>query len=200
VPAVALARNSGCASAAKLRPAHVRGPLRTFNALRHSQARAGDLVAISRYRGLGHLGVQYAAHMGFETVAIARGQAKQRFGGATWRASLHRRTAVKSGDAAATNGWRQRSCSRRDFGQSDGRPSFQASDRRSVADRRCGPTSPRLDATQAIGARQSVRSWASGPAPIGGRHAVQVLTGVRARIETLPLSRAKDALRQDAAR
>jgi alcohol dehydrogenase/propanol-preferring alcohol dehydrogenase len=48
----------------------------TFNALRNSGARAGDTVAILGIGGLGHLGVQYAAKMGFRTVAIARGQDK----------------------------------------------------------------------------------------------------------------------------
>jgi len=48
----------------------------TFNALRNSGARAGDLVAILGVGGLGHLGVQYAAKMGFKTVAIARGADK----------------------------------------------------------------------------------------------------------------------------
>jgi D-arabinose 1-dehydrogenase-like Zn-dependent alcohol dehydrogenase len=51
----------------------------TFNALRHSGARAGDTVAILGVGGLGHLGVQYAAKMGFRTVAIARGKEKEAF-------------------------------------------------------------------------------------------------------------------------
>src|SRR5213079_32716 len=48
----------------------------TFNALRNSGARPGDLVAILGIGGLGHLGVQFAARMGFRTVAIARGADK----------------------------------------------------------------------------------------------------------------------------
>lgn len=48
--------------------------LTTFNALRNSGARAGDLVAVLGVGGLGHLGVQYAAKMGFRTVAIAPGR------------------------------------------------------------------------------------------------------------------------------
>lgn len=51
--------------------------LTTFNALRNCGARAGDLVAILGIGGLGHLGVQYAAKMGFRTVAIARGKDKE---------------------------------------------------------------------------------------------------------------------------
>ena len=49
----------------------------TFNALRNSGAKPGDLVAVLGLGGLGHLGVQYSAKMGFRTVAIARGQDKE---------------------------------------------------------------------------------------------------------------------------
>jgi D-arabinose 1-dehydrogenase-like Zn-dependent alcohol dehydrogenase len=52
----------------------------TYNALRNSNARAGDLVAVLGLGGLGHLGVQYSAKMGFRTVAIARGQEKGSLG------------------------------------------------------------------------------------------------------------------------
>jgi D-arabinose 1-dehydrogenase-like Zn-dependent alcohol dehydrogenase len=50
----------------------------TYNSLRHSSARAGDLVAILGVGGLGHLGVQFASKMGFRTVAIARGRDKEK--------------------------------------------------------------------------------------------------------------------------
>jgi D-arabinose 1-dehydrogenase-like Zn-dependent alcohol dehydrogenase len=49
----------------------------TFNALRNSGARAGDVVGVLGIGGLGHLGVQFAAKMGFKTVAIARGKDKE---------------------------------------------------------------------------------------------------------------------------
>jgi D-arabinose 1-dehydrogenase-like Zn-dependent alcohol dehydrogenase len=49
----------------------------TFNALRNSGARGGELVAILGVGGLGHLGVQFAAKLGFNTVAIARGSDKE---------------------------------------------------------------------------------------------------------------------------
>lgn len=47
-----------------------------FNSLRHSGAKAGDLVAILGIGGLGHLGVQFAAKAGYHTVAVARGADK----------------------------------------------------------------------------------------------------------------------------
>ena len=63
-------------------PAEEAGPfmcagVTVFNALRNSGARAGDLVAVHGIGGLGHLGVQYARQMGFETVAINRGNNKE---------------------------------------------------------------------------------------------------------------------------
>ena len=49
----------------------------TFNALRNSGATAGDLVAIHGVGGLGHLGIQFAARLGFRTVAVNRGRDKE---------------------------------------------------------------------------------------------------------------------------
>ena len=49
----------------------------TFNSLRNSGARANDVVAVLGLGGLGHLGVQFAAKMGFKTIAIARGSDKE---------------------------------------------------------------------------------------------------------------------------
>ncbi len=49
----------------------------TYNALRHTGATAGDRVAILGVGGLGHLGVQFSARMGFHTIAIARGGEKE---------------------------------------------------------------------------------------------------------------------------
>src|SRR6202045_800728 len=50
--------------------------LTTFSALRNAPAKAGDLVAVLGIGGLGHLGLQYARHMGFEVAAIGRGSDK----------------------------------------------------------------------------------------------------------------------------
>ena len=50
----------------------------TFNALRNSGARAGDLVAIHGVGGLGHLGIQFAERLGFRVVAVSRGAEKEK--------------------------------------------------------------------------------------------------------------------------
>ena len=76
VPLDALARIPDDLAAEDAAPLLCAG-ITTYNALRNSNARPGDVVAILGVGGLGHLGVQYAAKMGFHTVAIARGADKK---------------------------------------------------------------------------------------------------------------------------
>ena len=70
----------------------------TFNALRHCGARPGDLVAIQGLGGLGHLGLQFAAKMGFHTVAVSRGADKADF---ARELGAHEFIDAAAGDAAA---------------------------------------------------------------------------------------------------
>jgi len=76
VPALALASIPDEVPAEEAGPFMCAG-LTVFNALRNSGARGGDVVAVHGIGGLGHLGVQYARRMGFETIAINRGNDKQ---------------------------------------------------------------------------------------------------------------------------
>lgn len=76
VPASALARIPDEFTAVEAAPMGCAG-VTAFNALRRSPAAPGDLVAVLGVGGLGHLGVQFANKMGFETVAIARGAGKE---------------------------------------------------------------------------------------------------------------------------
>ena len=75
-PAEALARIPDDLSDVDAAPLLCAG-ITTFNSLRESVARPGDVVAILGVGGLGHLGIQYAAKMGMEVVAIARGKDKE---------------------------------------------------------------------------------------------------------------------------
>src|SRR5260221_3981057 len=50
----------------------------TFNALRNAGLRGGDVVGVQGIGGLGHLGIQFARHMGFHTVAMGRGREKEK--------------------------------------------------------------------------------------------------------------------------
>ena len=75
-PALAVAAVPEELSAVEAAPLMCAG-ITTFNALRNSGARPGELVAVLGLGGLGHLGVQFAVKMGFKTVAIARGKDKE---------------------------------------------------------------------------------------------------------------------------
>ena len=76
VPSSALARIPDAFTAVEAAPMGCAG-VATYNSLRHSAAGSGDLVAVLGLGGLGHLGVQFANKLGFETVAIARGADKE---------------------------------------------------------------------------------------------------------------------------
>lgn len=75
-PAIALAAMPKDLSAVEAAPLMCAG-VTTFNALRNCAVRPGDVVAVLGLGGLGHLAVQYAAKMGFRTVAISRGAEKR---------------------------------------------------------------------------------------------------------------------------
>ncbi|EPD64178.1 alcohol dehydrogenase [Streptomyces sp. HGB0020] len=77
-PVDALARIPEALSATDAGPMACAG-VTVFNGMRRSSAQPGDLVAVLGLGGLGHLGVQYAVAMGFETVGIARGADKADF-------------------------------------------------------------------------------------------------------------------------
>jgi D-arabinose 1-dehydrogenase-like Zn-dependent alcohol dehydrogenase len=71
-PVEALAAMPESLGAAEAAPLLCAG-ITTFNALRHSGALPGDLVAVQGIGGLGHLGVQFANKFGYRTVAVGRG-------------------------------------------------------------------------------------------------------------------------------
>jgi D-arabinose 1-dehydrogenase-like Zn-dependent alcohol dehydrogenase len=77
VPSQAVVRISGELSAVETGPLLCAG-VTTYNALRNAGLRAGDTVAVQGVGGLGHLGIQYAAKMGFRTVALSRGADKEK--------------------------------------------------------------------------------------------------------------------------
>lgn len=76
VPAAALARVPDGLSATDAAPFGCAG-VTTFNALRGSGVHPGERVAVLGIGGLGHLAVQFAAAMGFEVVAVSRGEGKR---------------------------------------------------------------------------------------------------------------------------
>jgi len=75
-PRIALARLPKDVKAEEVAPLMCAG-ITTFNALRHSGAIGGDVVVVQGLGGLGHLGVQFAAKLGFHTVVVSRGADKE---------------------------------------------------------------------------------------------------------------------------
>jgi propanol-preferring alcohol dehydrogenase len=75
-PWEAVARIPDALSAVDAAPLLCAG-ITTYNALRNSGARPGDVVAVQGIGGLGHLAIQYASRMGFHTVALSRGKDKE---------------------------------------------------------------------------------------------------------------------------
>jgi D-arabinose 1-dehydrogenase-like Zn-dependent alcohol dehydrogenase len=76
VPAESVARIPETLDATSAGPLLCAG-VTTYNSLRNSGARAGDVVAVQGIGGLGHLGIQYASKMGFRTVALSSGPDKE---------------------------------------------------------------------------------------------------------------------------
>ncbi len=72
-PAEAVAQMPDSLDPAEAAPLLCAG-ITTFNALRHSGAGPGDMVAIQGIGGLGHLGVQFANRFGYRVAAISRGK------------------------------------------------------------------------------------------------------------------------------
>ena len=166
----------------------------TFNSLRNSGARGGDTVAVLGIGGLGHLGVQFAAKMGFRTIAIARGKDKeslakqlgakhyidsaatdpaaelQKLGGAR----IILATATNAQAMAATMG-----------GLSlDGRLIVLGADF----------TPMQLSTVSLIGKRSGLCGWPSGSSMDSeDTMKFSAMTGVRPMTETFPLEKAQDA-------
>jgi len=165
----------------------------TFNALRNSGARPGDVVAALGLGGLGHLAVQYAAKMGFHTVAIARGQDKaplaKQLGAALYIDSQAQDPAaelLKLGGArvilATVTSGQAMSAVQGGLGIYGKLLVIGAAGSMEV--------SPLL----LIGGRRSIQGWYSGTA-IDSEDAVafSARTGVRSMNETYPLERVSDA-------
>jgi D-arabinose 1-dehydrogenase-like Zn-dependent alcohol dehydrogenase len=193
VPAVALARIPEGLTAEEAAPLMCAG-VTTFNALRNSAARAGDLVAILGIGGLGHLGVQYAAKMGFNTIAIARGSEKEELALQLGAAEYLDSNTLDVGAELQRRGGAKVVLSTVTVANAmepvlaglgiDGQLLIVGAAHEPLA----------VNTTQMIGGRHSVKAWPSGTC-VDSEDTMRfsVLTGVRPMIETMPLERAADA-------
>jgi D-arabinose 1-dehydrogenase-like Zn-dependent alcohol dehydrogenase len=191
-PQSALARVPEQLSAEEAAPLMCAG-LTTFNSLRNSGARPCDVVAVLGLGGLGHLGVQYAARMGFRVVAIARGRDKGTF---AHDLGAHHYIDSREQDPAA------------ELKKLGGARVILATATSAEAMQACiGGLAPRgtllvagavprleVPPLQMIAGNQSVRGWYSGTA-IDSQDTLEfsALTGVRSMNEIYPFERVAEA-------
>lgn len=166
----------------------------TYNALRHSGARAGDLVGILGIGGLGHLGVQFADRMGFETVAIARGQDKEalarKLGARHYIDSLVQNVAAELSKLGGAQVILATATSAKAMSAVvDG---LGVNGKLLAVGISADPIE--VSSAQLIRGRRSVQGWPSGTAADSeDTLGFSALAGVRPIIETMPLERAADA-------
>ena len=183
-------------------PAEEAGPfmcagVTVYNALRHSGAVGGDVVAVHGIGGLGHLGVQYARQMGFVTVAIGRGKDK-----AALARKLGAHHYIDSGADDAVAELKKLGGARVILATAPNAPAISALvDGLSVNGNLLVPGAPleplSISALSLIMGRRSVSGWYSGTA-MDSQDTLKfsALSGVHPMIEKFPLSRVADAYEQ----
>jgi D-arabinose 1-dehydrogenase-like Zn-dependent alcohol dehydrogenase len=166
----------------------------TFNALRHSGASPGDLVAVQGVGGLGHLGIQFANKFGYRVAAIGRGSENaalaKKLGAAVYidsRATNAAEALQKLGGAHVILATAPSSKAMSEL--IDG---LGPNGKLMVI----GAASDPIEVTpiQLISGSRTIQGWASGtPTDSEDTLSFAELTGVRPMIETYPLEKAADA-------
>ena len=194
-----IARHEGVALLPEGLEAADAGPLMcagitTFNALRHSGAGPGDLVAVQGIGGLGHLGIQFAAKSGYRVVAIGRGPENE--------ALAKKLGAVAYLDSTATNASRELqklggasvilATAPSGKAMSELVDGLAVNGKLVVVGASMDPIT--VSPVQLLMARKSIQGWPSGTA-MDSEDTLRFskLTGVRAMIEKYPLEKVKEA-------
>jgi D-arabinose 1-dehydrogenase-like Zn-dependent alcohol dehydrogenase len=168
-----------------------------FNSLRNSGARGGDLVAVQGIGGLGHLGIQYARHMGFRTVAVGRGKDKEALA-----RSLGAHDYVDTGAGAPAEALQKLGGARVILATAPDSKSISAlvdglGGNGTLMVVGAGFESLTVTPLQLIGGRKAIRGWAAGTAKDSeDTLGFSSLSGVRPMIERYPLEKAAAAYEQ----
>lgn len=193
VPADALARVPDELSSEEAAPLMCAG-VTTYHALRSSPARPGDRVAVQGVGGLGHLGIQFAARMGFEVVAVSRGRDKEDLARKLGAHDYVDSEAVDPGQALAEKGGCAVVLATATSGEAISGliPGLDRRGQLLVAG--AAETPLQVDAMSLIGPVASIAGHASGTS-IDSEDTLRFarLTDVRPMIETMPLERAPEA-------
>ena len=187
---VAMPDSLGAAEAAPLLCAGIT----TFNALRHSGAMPGDLVAVVGVGGLGHLGIQFAGKFGYKVAAIGRGSENANLARKLGAAVYIDSSATKAAEALQKLGGAQvilatAPSSRLMSELIDG---LGPNGKLMVIGVAFDPIE--VTPVQLISGSRTIQGWAAGtPADSEDTLRFSELTGVRPMIETYPLEKAADA-------
>ena len=166
----------------------------TYNALRHSGAFPGDLVAVLGIGGLGHLGIQYAAKFGYKVAAIGRGPESgalaKKLGASVYidnKATNAAEELQKLGGARVVLATAPSSKS-----MSEVIDGLGPNGKLIVIGATFEPIE--VAPVQLINGSRTIQGWAAGtPADSEDTLRFSELTGVRAMIETYPLEKAAEA-------
>jgi D-arabinose 1-dehydrogenase-like Zn-dependent alcohol dehydrogenase len=166
----------------------------TYNALRNSAARGGDLVAILGVGGLGHLGIQFAAKLGFRPVAIARGTDKEQLARELGARDYIDSTAGNPGEALQGMGGAKVILSTISSGAANTEVIEGLGPDGELIVVGASPDPIEASPIALIAANRTISGHASGSSMDSqDTLAFSSLTGVRPRIETLPLEKAGEA-------
>jgi len=166
----------------------------TFNALRHSGAGPGDLVAVQGVGGLGHLGIQFAKKFGFDVVAVGRGP-----GNASLAAKLGAGRYIDSSAVNAAEELTKMGGARAILATAPSAKAMSAlfdglgaNGRLMVVGAEAAPLE--ISPIQLISGRRSLQGWSAGtPADSEDTMKFAVSSGVRPMIEKFPLARVNEA-------
>lgn len=192
-PAVAVAELPGGISFEEAAPLLCAG-ITTYNSLRHSGARPGDLVAVQGVGGLGHLGIQFANKFGYRVAAISRGREN-----APLAANLGAHHYIDAQTSNPAEELQKLGGARVILATAPSGKAMTALVDGLGADGKmmvlgASPEAIEVAPIQLIRGRRSLQGWPSGP-PSDSEDTVKfaVLTGVRPMIEKFPLERANEA-------
>ena len=166
----------------------------TYNALRHSGALPGDLVAVQGIGGLGHLGIQFANKFGYKVAAIGRGSENAALAKKLGANLYIDSTATKAAEALQKLGGAQviLATAPSSKAMSELIDGLGPNGKLMVI----GATFDAIEVTplQLISASRTIQGWAAGT-PTDSEDTLRFaeLTGVRPMIETYPLEKAAEA-------
>jgi D-arabinose 1-dehydrogenase-like Zn-dependent alcohol dehydrogenase len=166
----------------------------TYNALRHSGAMPGDLVAVLGVGGLGHLGIQFANKFGYKVAAIGRGSESAALAKKLGASAYIDNKATNPAEALQKLGGAQviLATAPSSKAMSDVIDGLAPNGKLMVVG--AAPEPIQVTPIQLISGSRSIQGWASGtPADSEDTLRFAQLSGVRPMIETYPLEKAAEA-------